>query len=170
MTARRITESEGPYRELQDVLDRVPAAVREGASIIAGYVSTSSVAEVADCAHDQLGDWLCYLDPEGEAEAYAAITREVLARAGLDSGASDGSDLSLETVYRIAGEPFPEHGFACSDTPGFFACRRCGAEAHYDREEERYCIHPASAHGEPFLVSSWTDPRVESAHDREENR
>lgn len=57
-----------------------------------------------------------------------------------------------------------EHTFRGSDTPGTFECPACPASAHFEREEQRYCIHPANKDEQAFLVDGWDDPAVATAH------
>lgn len=56
--------------------------------------------------------------------------------------------------------PFPvEHTFRGSDTPGVFECpvEGCGWSAHFEREDQRYCVHPADESEPAFLISDWSE-------------
>lgn len=50
------------------------------------------------------------------------------------------------------------HRFDCGDVPGTFYCPAvgCNATAHYERDEQRYCIHPSDGDSAAFLVETWT--------------
>lgn len=65
--------------------------------------------------------------------------------------------------FEIETEP-TAHTFECSNTPGYFRCPACEAVAHFERDEKRYCIHPADQDEPSFLVESWEDPRTITAH------
>jgi hypothetical protein len=87
--------------EYRAAIESVPNAVRESAAIL-DYTGLTCVAEVADCAHDQLCEYSVYLTPEELADLDAAITRYVLDVFGFDRGASDGSDITMEMLTYVA--------------------------------------------------------------------
>lgn len=65
-----------------------------------------------------------------------------------------------------------EHTFTCSDVPGTFTCPACDAYAHH-LGAGVLCVHPPEAIAEHlelgcFEADGWTDPRVEEAHERQE--
>lgn len=84
------------YRECEA---RIAVAVREAVELL-DYVETTTPAEVADAATDQLGEFSVYLTPTEFSDLYADVTRYVYLVAELDSGASDGTAIDRTELAR----------------------------------------------------------------------
>jgi len=91
-------------QEVNDCKVRIPNAVKEASFVLAGFTTGAPVAEVKDCALDQLGEWTVYLTPTEFNELEVDVERYCYATFNISSGSSDSTDVTHNQLVKASGE------------------------------------------------------------------